>query len=144
MAGYEHRQKGTGTIVLLGAGLLLTGAVMGSRGPEASLVAVFLVLAACLFLFCQLTVRVGEEALEVFLHGGIRVGRVRLGEIASHRPRTYPWFYGWGIRLVPGGWLIAVSGLQAVEIVRQDGRHLLVGTDEPEVLDAALTGVRPE
>ncbi len=136
---YEHSQTGTGVIGLLGAGLLFTGGVMGSRGPDATLVVVFFVLAVCLFLFCRLMVRVGADCLEVRLHGGIRVRRVFLRDITSHRPITYPWFYGWGIRLVPGGWLIGVSGRQAVEIVQSDHRRLLVGTDEPDVLDAALS-----
>ncbi|MEO2014025.1 MAG: hypothetical protein ABGZ53_06600 [Fuerstiella sp.] len=51
------------------------------------------------------------------------------------------WFYGWGIKLTPEGWLYSVSGLDAVQIVMQDGRKTRIGTDEPEKLLAAIESV---
>ncbi len=49
-----------------------------------------------------------------------------------------PWYYGWGIRLTPLGWLYNVSGLSAVDVVLEDGRHVQIGTDQPEALERAL------
>jgi hypothetical protein len=44
------------------------------------------------------------------------------------------WWWGWGIRLIPGGWLYNVSGLDAVELKMKNGRVYRIGTDEPRKL----------
>ncbi|MDY7014940.1 MAG: hypothetical protein SVX43_15355 [Cyanobacteriota bacterium] len=49
-----------------------------------------------------------------------------------------PWYYGWGIRLTPRGWLFNVSGLDAVEISLNSGRHFRIGTDRPRELERAI------
>lgn len=49
-----------------------------------------------------------------------------------------PWYYGWGIRLPPHGWLFNVSGLDAVEIELAFGRTFRVGTDRPGELAEAI------
>jgi hypothetical protein len=51
-----------------------------------------------------------------------------------------PWYYGWGVRLTPHGILYNVSGLNAVELLLDDGRRVRVGTDEPDALVRALAG----
>ena len=48
------------------------------------------------------------------------------------------WYYGWGIRYTPHGWLFNVSGLDAVELELKNGRTWRVGTDEPVELLAAI------
>ena len=48
------------------------------------------------------------------------------------------WYYGWGIRLTPHGWLFNVSGLQAVEITSKSGKKYRIGTDQPEKLAAVV------
>jgi hypothetical protein len=48
------------------------------------------------------------------------------------------WWYGWGIRLTPHGWLYNVWGLDAVEIRRTNGRTLRVGTDDAAPLVEAI------
>jgi hypothetical protein len=49
-----------------------------------------------------------------------------------------PWYYGWGIRLTPTGWLWNVSGLARVEVQFDDGHRFRVGSDEPNRLAEAL------
>jgi len=44
------------------------------------------------------------------------------------------WWWGWGIRLIPGGWLYNVSGLDAVELKMKNGRIFRIGTDEAQRL----------
>jgi hypothetical protein len=51
---------------------------------------------------------------------------------------TNPWWYGWGIRLIPGGWMWNITGNQAVELKLKSGRLLRIGTDEPEALETAI------
>jgi len=59
-------------------------------------------------------------------------------EIEDATPVRNHWFYGWGIRLTPHGWLYNVSGLGAVEIVLSSGKHYRIGTDRPEELAQAI------
>ena len=51
------------------------------------------------------------------------------------------WYNGWGIRLIPRGWIFNVSGFDAVEIQMKNGRRYRIGTDEPEALLAAIQSV---
>jgi hypothetical protein len=48
------------------------------------------------------------------------------------------WWYGWGIRLTPHGWLFNVGGLDAVELELASGRKFRIGTDEPQGLLNAI------
>ena len=60
---------------------------------------------------------------------------------ASFQTVRNKWYFGWGIRYLGTGWLYNVSGLDAVEIVQNDGKMVRVGTDEPDVLARALSTV---
>lgn len=51
--------------------------------------------------------------------------------------RTH-WYNGWGIKLIRGGWLYNVSGLDAVQISMRNGKIYQIGTDEPQQLLAAI------
>jgi len=61
-----------------------------------------------------------------------------LDEIASVKTVKNHWYYGWGIRLIPHGWLFNVSGFEAIEIVMKNGKVYRIGTDEAEKLMAAV------
>jgi hypothetical protein len=75
------------------------------------------------------------------LRFGVGVVRksIDLREVRSFQVVRNHWYYGWGIRLIPGGWLYNASGLGAVELSLEGGRHVRVGTDEPEALARALS-----
>ena len=64
--------------------------------------------------------------------------RVPLAEIAVCELIRIRWWYGWGIRLTPYGWLYNVSGLDAVAITLDNGRKFALGTDDPHGLVAAI------
>jgi hypothetical protein len=63
---------------------------------------------------------------------------VQLADIASCAVVQNPWWYGWGIRLTPQGWLYNVAGRSAVEIRLKSGKRFRIGTDEPQQLCQAL------
>ncbi|RMG47018.1 MAG: hypothetical protein D6718_04510 [Acidobacteria bacterium] len=90
------------------------------------------------WLFGSLTVEIDEERLSVRFGPGIVRRRIPLSSIRAARPVRNRWYYGWGIRLTPHGWLFNVSGLRAVELEFHSGRRFRIGTDEPERLVAAL------
>ena len=82
---------------------------------------------------------VDSQHVRIALGVGIVRRRIALREIVSCRPVRNAWWYGWGIRLTPRGWLWNVSGLDAVELMYRSGRHFRIGTDEPQRLSDAIS-----
>ena len=67
--------------------------------------------------------------------------RVPLDGVVRCRPVTYRPvrdYGGWGLRWVPGGFAYNVRGNRGVRIDYADGRHLLIGSQRPEELAAAI------
>ena len=58
--------------------------------------------------------------------------------MVSSRAVRNPFYYGWGTRLTPHGWLYNVSGFDAVEVEFKTGKKVRIGTDESQTLDAAI------
>jgi hypothetical protein len=138
MARYRHTQLGTVILLFtLGIGVPVTLLLVAGQLVVPAIVAVG-VLALTLLLFGWLTVSVGDDTLDVRFGVGLIKKRIQLSNVRSFQKVRNPWYWGWGIRLYPGGWLYNVSGLDAVELVLRDGKELRVGTDEPEELERAL------
>jgi hypothetical protein len=108
--------------------------------PEARLVAPFLagLLVILAALFASLTLCIRDGCLECSFGVGLIRQRIRLMDVRDVQPVRNRWWYGWGIRLTPHGWLWNVSGLDAVELTFANGRKFRVGSDEPNQLVAAL------
>jgi len=49
------------------------------------------------------------------------------------------WYYGFGIRKVPNGWMYNVSGLDAVELHLTSGKVFRIGTDDVDQLFGVLS-----
>jgi hypothetical protein len=102
---YHHTQIGYLTLVALGAGLLFMIGLILTNGFTWVALMVLLVLAVCLVIFATLTVEMDEEALIIRFGPGLIRKRFRLADISSCRVVKNPWYYGWGIHLIPSGWL---------------------------------------
>jgi len=135
---YRHTQVGYLMIVILAAGVVgLSASVASGSGPRA-LVVVVAILGLCLFLFPTLTAVVEGDSLRCFFGLGLIRREIPVTEILAVSVVRNPWTYGWGLRLIPGGWLWNVSGLDAVELRLHNGKLLRIGTDEPVALHAAI------
>jgi hypothetical protein len=64
--------------------------------------------------------------------------RIPLTRIRGVSVVETPWYFGWGIRLTPWGWLWRVYGRSGVELKFDDGHRFRVGSDEPDKLVEAL------
>jgi len=137
MERYRHTQFG----LLMLAGLLIAVAVCGyvvlhsGRWMPAIIMIILLVTTA---LFTTLTTSVGDGAFEVWFGSGLIRRRIELTQIESVDVVDNPWFYGWGIHWTPNGWLWNVSGTRGIQLRFRDGRKFRVGSDEPELLAAAI------
>ncbi len=141
---YRHRQS---TLVFgaVALGILVLAAMPAAIGGSA-VVAFFLIpvviVAGAVAAFSALHTTVDGQEVRAAFRFGWPVRTIALASISSHRPVRNRWWWGFGIRLVPGGWMYNVWGLDAVEVRYQDGareRTFRIGTDDPEGLDAAIT-----
>lgn len=143
MATYKHTQPGKfsrftfGGLVVL---FLIPVIYLGARDPGA--IWVFGVIATLmlvgLLLFHSLTVEIARGYLRIRFGIGLIRKTLRIKEVESVEQVRNRWWYGWGIKLTPHGWLFSVSGFDAVQLRLKNGRQYRIGTDEPENLVAAI------
>jgi len=144
MSHYKHTQFGTLTLVIFALVIPGTAALL-LLVPETRIFTgpVLAVLVAVAILFCTLTVEVTADFIVAALGPGIIRRSIRITDIRDARIVRNKWYYGWGVRLVPGGWMFNVSGLDAVELEFESGRRFRIGTDDPKGLLAAIHGNTP-
>ncbi len=111
---------------------------MAVKGVDRVVLAYVVFLGMCGFIFSSMTVTIEDDLLTVRFGLGIFRKRLILSAIESCEIVENPWYYGWGVRRIPGGWLFAVSGREAVEVIMKSGKRYRIGSDEPEVLAAAI------
>jgi hypothetical protein len=139
MVIYRHTQAGTLVRWLVGG---MAVYVATSMLPDPALliaaIPVLAILLVCLLLFHSLSTTVSTDRVIVAFGPGWIRRSIPLRSIVAAKIVQNPWWYGWGIRLTPAGWLWNVSGLQAVELELTDGTRFRLGTDEPRRLQTAI------
>ena len=138
MKEYKNTQIGYLLIVALGAATLLIGYlnIVTRFNPGTLLLLIFMIL--CLALFATLTTHVNGQAVDIRFGIGLIRRRFPLQDVDGYRIVTNPWYYGWGIHLMPGGWVFNVSGWEAVELHMKDGGKYRIGTNDPQALMKAI------
>jgi hypothetical protein len=138
MVTYRHSQFGTTTVWCLIVSMIIAGAVALSTAGHPLALVILLILLASLGLFYKLSVEVRPGEVVVAFGVGLIRKRIDLNDVRSARAVRNSWFYGWGIRMIPHGWMFNVSGLDAVELALANGRRFRIGTDEPQRLAVAI------
>lgn len=134
---YRATQPGTLLVAVLSSCLASVVVAGFCVGWHPVVLAVSAVLLLVLGLFRSLTIEIDRRELRCFFGDGIIRRRFALSDIASVTPVRNKWYYGWGIRLTPSGWMFNVSGLDAVELTFRSGKRFRIGTDKPqEVVEA--------
>ena len=136
IAAYEKRQRGSLIVFVLS--LLLVAGVFFLRDAPVPGLTLAAVVALFLASFGSLEVRVDEDAVRLRFGVGLIRRTIALDRIESTARVRNRWWYGWGIRLTPHGWLWNVAGLDAVELRLTDGKLFRIGTGDPEGLQGAL------
>ena len=85
-------------------------------------------------LFHSLTVAEFDNYIEIKFGPGLIKKKFLYDEIESCSIARNKWWYGFGIRKIPGGWLYNVSGLNAIKLNMKNGKEYRIGTDEPQKL----------
>lgn len=139
---YKHVQFGTLTVSLLVAAIALLALLGFIVEWHTVTIGVLLTLLVCVALFYSLTVEISNDYLGIHFGVGIVKKRFEIKDIEKAYPVRNRWYYGWGIRLIPHGWLYNVSGLDAIEIVMSSGKRYRIGTDQPNELAQAVNEAR--
>lgn len=139
---YRHTQFGWVTVGACAAIILLFEWLpLPARAQRELLFAApMLVVAVVVALFGALTVEVDDLSVQLRFGIGLIRKSFSLADIASCRAVRNRWWWGWGIRLIPGGWLYNVSGLDAVELAMRNGKVFRIGTNEPHALKDFIQG----
>jgi hypothetical protein len=135
---YRHTQIGWVTLLALAAGLVIVGMALVNADENRVALVVLVLLVVAMVAYSSLTVTVTDDTLELRFGPGLIRRQYRLADVETSRVVRNRFYYGWGTRLTPHGWLYNVSGLDAVEIEFKTGKKVRIGTDEPQALDAAL------
>jgi hypothetical protein len=141
---YEHTQAGWPMrIALLATAIfLMVLAAMPELGqkpvPPLALIAAAAVAAIVGWTWGALTVRIQGGALHVRFGIGWPRKTIPLAEIAAVEVTRTSFLEGWGLRRTRRGWLYNVSGFDAVLLKLAGGHSMMVGTDEPRRLKAAI------
>ncbi|MEK7440223.1 MAG: hypothetical protein AABZ78_05455 [Chloroflexota bacterium] len=139
---YKHRQVGTVILWALGLGGVLAAMILVLVPAPSSITGMVLViLLLSLGLFHSLTVEVNANEIIASFGPGLIRKRFPIGDIHGARIVQNKWYYGWGIRLTPHGWLFNVSGFDAVELELKNKRKFRIGTDDPQELLMAIQRV---
>ena len=138
MVRYSHRQIGWVTLTAMAAGLVIVGTALVSADETWVALAVLVLLVVAMVTYSSLTVTIADNTLEVRFGPGLIRRAYRVADIESSGAVRNPFYYGFGTRMTPHGWLYNVSGLDAVEVEFNTGKKIRIGTDEPQTLDAAI------
>ncbi len=137
---YKRTQIGyPGLIILIGCIVLASYYLINYGFHRAWItLSVLIIVMVTLGLFSTLTVEINDENIRIKFGPGLIRKRFPLKDIESSQKVKNCWYWGWGIRLIPGGWLYNVSGLSAVELRMKNGKTYRIGTDDPNGLAQAI------
>ena len=138
MSEYRHVQIGYLLIISFGILIIFSAVLVVATSFTPGFLFAMIAFAIALTMFCNMTVLVDNRFIVVAFYLGLPRRSISLADVASCRVVRCPWYYGWGIRYTPRGWIFRISGLAAVEIELAKGKRFQIGTDEPDVLAGAI------
>lgn len=148
MARYQHRQSNLLLPVIVVAPLVMVFVILlfsSSGGAAPTLAGVMIGLAVVAAAFSALETEVTDAEITTRFRFGWPRRRIPVAAITGHQAVRNRWWYGLGLRLIPGGWMYNVWGLDAVEIRYEDERigptKFRIGTDDQAGLVEAITEV---
>lgn len=137
-ADYGHTQTGTLVLALLVMVVLIILVVPIINGWDWVFAPILGGIVIVGILFGTLTVEIEGGRIRCWFGPGLIRKEFPLAEVTAAVAVRNRWYYGWGIRLTPHGWLFNVSGLDAVEITLASGKHFRIGTNQPKELEATI------
>ena len=144
---YHHTQIGYPMIAALAFGSIaqLRSLVRDARDHKPRLwmhAPGLLLFVGVMAAFSRLAVDVDDATVSVGYAAGLARRRIDLRQIERAETVKTAWYAGWGIRFTPDGLLYNAWGRQGVKLQLVSGKKLTIGSDEPELLLAAIEAAR--
>lgn len=95
-----------------------------------------------ILMFYSFTIEITKDRLNFWFGIGVVSKSIKLSEISSFKSIKNPWYYFWGIKSIPGGWIYAIAPGEAVELILRDGKIIQLGTKQSQQLIRALDAAR--
>ena len=144
MIRYEHTQRGTVILAALLIGVAICSALATlAPAPPFVVPMVFGVFVVCAYMFSSLSIQITGRTLCWYFGPGLFRKKILLSDIRGAEVARTRLIHGWGIHRTTRGWLYNVSGFDAVAVRLDTGKEILLGTDEPERLCAAILRALP-
>jgi len=134
---YCYTQIGIITILMIALAAVFTAFVFISglepnAGPFLMVVG-FAVVGLFIFAlaaFYSFTIQIAGEKLDFWFGFGVGKRSFDIADIRSIEIVKTPWYYFWGIKSIPGGWLYSIApGGEAIELVFMDRKKIHLGTN---------------
>lgn len=145
MKPYFHSQKGKTPLMILSVpfvvmALLVSRGISQGRGFQGvwQLAAGSILVLAGMMIMSSMKTTVDSERLSIKLGPGIIKKTILLKDISGISHTDIPW-YSSGIKKISGGWLFSVDRSPAIELKLSSGKRFIIGTDDPQGLERALT-----
>ena len=138
MSQYKHTQIGFFLLTAYGAVILIIISLFIFTNFKQEAMFGLIVMLIVLGVFAVMTVKVSDQKMKIQLGLGAIRKEFPIKDIETYRVVTHPWYYGWGIRYTPRGWIFRVSGNSGIELQMKSGKLYQVGTDEPQKLAGAI------
>ena len=139
MYQYQHTQRSKILLCVIIVVLLFMLFLMYRFGFNWINAVVFIIIIVAFYIFNSLVVKVNSEKIYIAFGSGLIHKTIPFTRIKSVEKVRNKWFYGFGIRLIPGGQMYNVAGLDAVELKLTNGKNFRIGTDEPDKLLEAIS-----
>jgi hypothetical protein len=83
------------------------------------------------FLFYGLTTKITSDTITISFGVGLIRKKIQLKRVKTADTIKSPWYYGWGIRIIPNGTLYNISGTDGVELKFNDTNRIIrIGTKD--------------
>jgi lipid-A-disaccharide synthase-like uncharacterized protein len=96
------------------------------------------VFGALLLLFYRLEIVIDQTEIRISFGIGLIKKKIALGEIEQTEAVRNTFWYGWGIRLTPHGWMWNIAGYDAVQLTLKSGKKFRIGTDNAQLLKSEI------
>ncbi len=146
---YRYTQVGILTILMELLTVIFTAfmfdlAIKSNEGQDAVFLKVAGLVVAGVFVlalasFYSFTIQIANEKLNFWFGFGVGRKSFPIEGIRSVEIVKNPWYYFWGIKSIPGGWLYSIAaGGRAIELIFKDNKKIRLGTNSPEEIKQRL------
>lgn len=155
----KYTQIGILTIIMALATAIFTAfmfysAIKSANNQDAvmlKIVGVFVVgfFVFLLVSFYSFTIKTEEGKLHWWFGNGFNKKTFAIEEIQSIELVKNPWYYFWGIKSIPGGWLYSIApGGSAIELIFKNDKIIRLGSNRAqeiiEILESAMSKINSE